>query len=177
VALFGAQGRIEIMRFEAVIGLGSEKKRIEIERLGEATFRVAGVERQVDLSVLEPGVYSLVVEGRSYEVSVREEKKGYLVDIGAHLIPVRLEDPLARAGTAAASAVEGEAVITSPMPGRVVGIKIDVGQEVKEGEGVVVVEAMKMENELHAPKGGKVTQVLVKVGDAVEAGQDLVTIE
>jgi biotin carboxyl carrier protein len=63
------------------------------------------------------------------------------------------------------------------MPGRVVGIKVEVGRAVKEGEGVVLVEAMKMENELHSPKDGRVKSILVKVGDAVEGGQDLVIIE
>ena len=58
-----------------------------------------------------------------------------------------------------------------------VGLKVQAGQAVKEGEGVVLAEAMKMENELHAPKDGKVKSILVKVGDAVEGGQDLVVIE
>lgn len=163
------------MRFEAVVG--ADKKRVRVERLEEGLFQVGDSERRVDAAVLEPGVYSFIVDGQSYEVSVRDEKKGFAVEIGAHLIPVRLEDPLRKENAQAAAATEGEAVIASPMPGRVVGIKLNVGQEVKEGEGVIVVEAMKMENELHAPKAGKVTKIAVKVGDAVEAGQDLVTIE
>ena len=163
------------MRFEAVVG--ADKKRVRVERLEEGLFRVGDFERRVDAAVLEPGVYSLIVDGQSYEVSVRDEKKGFTVEIGAHLIPIRLEDPLQRRGEVLSPQQEGEAVIASPMPGRVVGIKLNVGQEVKEGEGIIVVEAMKMENELHAPKSGKVTKITVKVGDAVEAGQDLVTIE
>lgn len=161
------------MKFEAVIE--SSGRRIEVEFLEEGRFRVAGIERQVDIGVIAPGVYSLIVDGQSHEVVVRDDKKRFLVESGAHLIPVKLVDP--SKASQVKDAVEGEAVITSPMPGRVIGIKVEVGSSVKEGEGVAVVEAMKMENELHAPKAGKVTKVLVKVGDTVESGQDLLVIE
>ena len=62
------------------------------------------------------------------------------------------------------------------MPGKVVKVLVAVGDEVKSGQGVVVVEAMKMENELKSPKDGKVKAVAVKEGQAVEAGQSLVTL-
>jgi len=63
------------------------------------------------------------------------------------------------------------------MPGKVVKVLVAVGDEVKSGQGVIVVEAMKMENELKSPKDGKVKTVAVKEGQAVEAGQSLVTLE
>ncbi|HEY2744162.1 MAG TPA: biotin/lipoyl-containing protein, partial [Polyangia bacterium] len=67
--------------------------------------------------------------------------------------------------------------IQSPMPGKIVKVLVAVGDEVKSGQGVVVVEAMKMENELKSPKDGKVKAVAVKEGQPVEAGQTLVTLE
>lgn len=161
------------MKFDAIVGAG---KKISVERLDDRRYLVGDRERNVDVEVIEPGVYSLIVDGESYEVSVREEKKGFVVEVGPHAIPVKLQDP-SQSQSAGSAGVEGEATVTSPMPGRVVGIKVEIGQAVKEGEGVVLVEAMKMENELHAPKDGKVKQIAVKVGDAVEAGQDLVVIE
>lgn len=163
------------MRFEAVIQSGSQN-RIEIEQLAEGRFSVNGQELGVDWLALAPGLYSLIVDGNSWEVSVREEKKLFVVGVGAHQIRVRLEDPLKSRGEVA-SPLEGGATISSPMPGRVVGIKGEVGQVVREGEGLILVEAMKMENELHAPKGGRITKIAVKLGDAVEAGQELVVIE
>ena len=63
------------------------------------------------------------------------------------------------------------------MPGKVIKILKKAGDEVKEGEGVIVVEAMKMENELKTPKAGKVKEIKVKEGDAVEAGARLALIE
>jgi len=161
------------VRFQAVI----DGRSVEVEQVEGNLYRVNGVERQVDVVVLEPGLYSLIIDHASYEVSVREEKKATLVEVGAHLIPVKLQDPYASQSAGGKEALEGEVVISSPMPGRVVSIKAAVGQAVNEGEGIVVVEAMKMENELQSPKTGKVTQILVKVGDAVESGQDLVAVE
>ena len=161
------------MKFEAVIGSRS----IGVEKIDEKRFRIGDSEQLIDIQVIEPGVYSLIVDGHSYEAAVREEKKGFVVEIGAHAIPVRLQDPTQVRSGGAKEFAEGEAVIESPMPGRVVTIKVQVGATVQEGEGIIIVEAMKMENELHAPKGGKIKSIAVKVGDAVEAGQELVVIE
>lgn len=164
------------MRFRAVIDSGRSKS-LEIEQLEGGKFRVEGVERQVDIVVAERGVYSFLIDGASYEVSVRDEKGRFVVEVAGHLILVRLEDPLKRKVEGTSAHQEGEAVISSPMPGRVVGIKAQVGQPVKAGEGVILIEAMKMENDLHSPKTGTVKTISVKVGEAVEAGQELVVIE
>ncbi len=163
------------MKFEAVVG--SAGRRVAVERLDDKRFLVGDKERTVGVEVLENGIYSLIIDGCSYEVSVREERKGVLVEIGAHAIPVQLQDPSQAVGEGVGEIAKGEAVIASPMPGRIVGIKVAEGETVQEGRGVILVEAMKMENELHAPKTGKVMKIAVKVGDAVEAGQELVVIE
>lgn len=73
--------------------------------------------------------------------------------------------------------VGGVVSIDSPMPGKVIKILKKEGDEVKEGDGIIVVEAMKMENELKAPKPGKIKEIKVKEGDAVEAGARLALIE
>ncbi len=165
------------MKTETIVGSGTTGKKIEVERLEDGLYRVAGSQKSVSVEVLENGIYSLLIDGASYEVAVHEEKKGYTVEVGPHRLSVRIADPLRGAAVAGRDAIEGEAAITSPMPGRIVGIKVEVGQDVKEGDSVILVEAMKMENELHAPKSGKVKKISVKMGEAVEAGQDLVVIE
>jgi biotin carboxyl carrier protein len=73
--------------------------------------------------------------------------------------------------------VGGVVSIDSPMPGKVIKILKNEGDEVKEGEGVVVVEAMKMENELKSPKAGRVKELKVREGAAVEAGARLALVE
>jgi biotin carboxyl carrier protein len=81
-----------------------------------------------------------------------------------------------RAGTAGFSA-EGKQLIVAPMPGKVVKVLVKVGDEVKQGQGLVVVEAMKMENELKSPKDGKVVELFAKEGTAVENNAKLVVVE
>jgi biotin carboxyl carrier protein len=73
--------------------------------------------------------------------------------------------------------VQGKQTLTSPMPGKVVKVLVAVGDEVKEGQGLVVVEAMKMENELRSPKDGKVVELHVKEGQAVEGNARLCAVE
>jgi biotin carboxyl carrier protein len=72
---------------------------------------------------------------------------------------------------------DGDQPVTAPMPGRVVRVLVAAGDEVAAGQGLVVVEAMKMENELRAPKTGKVKDVNVSAGTSVDAGKVLVVIE
>ena len=160
------------MKFEAMVS----DNRISVEKQSDGTFDIDGKKREVSVEILEPGIYSLIVDGQCHEVSVRDEKKGFLVEVNSHIVPVKLVDPFQAKG-GLADALEGEATLSSPMPGRVVSLKATIGQEVKLGDGIVVVEAMKMENELHSPKDGKIKSIAVKIGDAVEAGQDLITIE
>ncbi|QQR79862.1 MAG: acetyl-CoA carboxylase biotin carboxyl carrier protein subunit [Deltaproteobacteria bacterium] len=161
------------MKYEAMI----EGRSVMIEEVSPTVYKINGVEKAVDVLVLGPGLYSLLVDGQSHEVAVREDKKGKIVEVDAHLIPVKLLDPWAPKAAAGKDGIEGEVTLTSPMPGRVVSIKAEAGAAVEEGAGVIVVEAMKMENELQSPKTGKIKAVLVKVGDTVESGQDLVVIE
>ncbi|WP_433967151.1 biotin/lipoyl-containing protein [Tunturiibacter gelidiferens] len=65
----------------------------------------------------------------------------------------------------------------APMPGRMVRVLVEVGDEVEEGQAVVVIEAMKMQNELKSPKAGRVARIAVAVGDAVGSGDVLVVVE
>ncbi|MBI2500560.1 MAG: biotin/lipoyl-binding protein [Deltaproteobacteria bacterium] len=130
--------------------------------------------KEKDYRVLGPGHYSLLVHGLSYEVFVRSGKKGYLVEVGGHSIPVFLGDST---GKGNGEEPNGSAEIISPMPGRVIGIKKKEGEEVRSGEGVLVVEAMKMENELVSSRSGRVVKIHVVVGDRVESGQVLARIE
>lgn len=127
-----------------------------------------------DYRILGPGHYSLLIDGRSYEVLVRSDKKGYWVEVDGHLIPVRSEQG---GGEPKDKEETGPAVIESPMPGRVIGIKVAEGARIETGQGVIVVEAMKMENELVSPQAGIVKKIAVQLGQTVEAGQELMRIE
>ena len=106
--------------------------------------------------------YKVTLNGRTYEVEV-EAGKAMLLDEYEAIAP------------AAAAPVAGEAV-NAPMPGNILKVNVTVGQAVKEGELLCVLEAMKMENEIFAPKAGTVAQVLVSKGSTVDTGATLVVL-
>ncbi|MEE9292930.1 MAG: biotin/lipoyl-containing protein, partial [Acidobacteriota bacterium] len=100
-----------------------------------------------------------------------------VVHVGGRTYPVRLEDPLRRGERAGALHREGRIDVCSIMPGRVTALLVREGEEVTAGQGVAVVEAMKMENEIPAPRAGRVVAVNVRTGETVEAGALLISIE
>ncbi len=132
------------------------------------------------------GRYSLILAGRSYEVFARriphpEEKTGqsYEIYIDGQRFEIAAEDERARAlaGLIKRTAHSGEATIYAPMPGLVVGVLLEMGAEVKAGQPIIVLEAMKMENDLSSPINGKIKKISVNKGQTVDLGAILVVID
>ena len=124
--------------------------------------------------------YKVTLNGRTYEVEV-EAGKAMLLDEYEAIVPTAAPvaapaaAPAPVAAPAAAAPVAGEAV-TAPMPGNILKVNVTAGQAVKEGDVLVVLEAMKMENEILAPKACTVKQVLVSKGATVDTGATLVVL-
>ena len=134
--------------------------------------KVAGTGRASSWSLLPDG------GGATTFVDVDGTAPDLNVTVDNVTVPLKLQS--ARAKVAGRAAVPPKAAATSvqsPMPGKVVKLLVAVGDEVKSGQGVAVVEAMKMENELKSPRDGKIKAVSVKEGQPVESGQALVTFE
>ena len=134
----------------------------------------------VDLRTPAPRVYSLLVEGLSYDVHIDEEESDeeqLAVHLLGSIVPLRAADARRRRVAKLADGPDGIVRITAPIPGRVVKVLAPAGTEVSRGDGIIVVEAMKMENELKAPRDGTVTEVAVQEGQGVEGGALLATIE
>ncbi|MBQ9232916.1 MAG: biotin/lipoyl-binding protein [Lachnospiraceae bacterium] len=120
--------------------------------------------------------YRITVNGTAYDVAV-EEVSGGSAPAAA---PAPKAAPAAHAPAAApapkASGAAGSIVVSSPMPGKILNIKSNVGVSVKKGEVILILEAMKMENEVVAPEDGTVASINVAAGDSVEAGDTLATL-
>ena len=127
---------------------------IRVVRIGDEVFRVVVEKRE------GRGRYFLWIDGYRFDVEALDERRRALRDL-----------------TAAAAGPSGPAPILAPMPGLIVRVNVAVGDTVEAGQGVVVMEAMKMENELRATASGRVRSVEVAPGTAVEKGALLVSLE
>ena len=126
-----------------------------------------------DIVEVEPGIYSVIADGCSYEVAVM----GPEVEVDGVQVRVELEDPRKWNPAGASRRGEGLEAIKAPMPGKVVRVLVAPGDEVVAKQGLVVVEAMKMQNEMKAPRAGRVASVAVKENEAVNAGSVLLMLE
>jgi len=132
----------------------------------------------VSATILENGGLSLLVDGKSYEIRRDQQGEQTEIHVGAEKFVVELRDPRslrARRGQGAASG--GPKKITAPMPGKVIRILAPEGTQVEAGQGVLVIEAMKMQNELKSPKAGVVKRVMAREGATVNPGDALAIVE
>ena len=121
--------------------------------------------------------YRITVNGTAYDVAV-EEISGGAAPAAAAPAPAAAPAaaPAPAAPAPAASGAAGSVTVAAPMPGKILNIKASVGQAVKKGEVILLLEAMKMENEVVAPEDGTIASINVNAGDSVEAGDTLATL-
>ena len=154
---------------------------LEVEGLGEGRYAVTldGHTFELESLVLPSGGVSMIVEGQSLSVEFHERGDEVSVILRGQLtrFDVADERKLRMRAATAGFTVEGRQIVTAPMPGKIVKIFVKAGEVVAEGQGLVVIEAMKMENELKAPKAGTVTEVITREGATVENGAPLVVVE
>jgi biotin carboxyl carrier protein len=120
---------------------------------------------------VEPNVYSVLVDGASYEVRIIGNE---VTIAGARFLVETDSRQWKRSGLTADS--PSQSSLTAAMPGKIVRVLVAVGDEVIVGQGILVIEAMKMQNELKSPRTGRVTAIEVKENDSVNAGALLATI-
>jgi biotin carboxyl carrier protein len=142
--------------------------------------RLAGEPFEADVTEIEPGVFSLLIGGQSYtlRVSPNGEASEYRVALCGAEYAVAVRDPRKLAlGGRAKQTLEGKQNVNSSMPGKVVRLLVAEGDAVERGQGLIVVEAMKMQNEIKCPKTGRVEKILVREGQPVNTGEILLTVE
>ena len=162
------------------VSINGTPHRVELLK-GERTWtcRVDDSEMEVDAAFTARDVLSILVGGNAYEIKREYSLNGDVhVVIGSERFSAEVRDPRSlRARRAAYSGAEGPARVTSPMPGKIVRVLAPEKSEVEAGQGVIVVEAMKMQNELQAQGDGIVREVRAREGENVEGGVDLVLLD
>jgi len=159
------------------ITIDGKQHRLDLSRAdGLWSCRLDGREVDVDAILVMPGVLSLRLGNRSYEVR-REMVAGEThVWVGSSRFTVEVRDPRSLRGRLRSVEDHGPRKITAPMPGKIVRVLVASGAEVEAGEGILVVEAMKMQNEIKSPKDGCVLKICVAEGATVANGEVLIVV-
>ncbi len=165
------------MTYEVMVD--GKAHRVELNRVdGRVECRLDGKAVAIDAEMTARDVLSLLIDGKSYEIKRAIGPADTHMVVGLTRYETEVRDPRSfRARKAAAGGEAGPKKLVSPMPGKVVRILAAKGTEVEAGQGVIVVEAMKMQNEIKSPKKGVVQQVLAAEGAAVNAGEALAIVE
>jgi len=164
-----------------VAKIGDREIRITVDASGGSGYEVTidGERKVVDARPVAPHLWSILDGNRSFEASVFElADEEFEVRIGGayHRFTLMNEQRRARF-RAGGKGIAGRGAIASPMPGKIVKLSVELGEEVEAGQGLIVIEAMKMENELKSTGAGRITEIFVKEGDVVESGAKLLLIE
>ena len=152
----------------------------QIEIISDKQVAINGKLYNFDFQVLRQLLsYSLLIEGDSYEVNVYQDNGIWEVMLRGKQFSVTVADEREkriRLATGQEAVSEGSATLLAPMPGLVIEILVAEGQEVQEGDVLVILESMKMQNELRAPRNGTVSQIQTQLNDNVERKQALLVL-
>jgi len=166
------------MTYDVVVD--GKTHQLELTR-GEKSWhcRIDGQGMDVDAELTARDVLSVLVGGKAYEIKRERSLQGELhMVIGSARYAVEVQDPRSlRTRRAVTGSEAGPQRLKAPMPGKVVRILVQEKDEVKAGQGMLVMEAMKMQNEMKSPKDGKVQKILTAEGSTVNAGETLAIIE
>lgn len=160
--------------------IGDEEREYTIERRGDRLVAIKGAQTfELDVAMIGNGeAMSVIVDGISYDLVTDVQREEVTVQLRGERYQVHVEDERERAAHAVAgNKVGGKRELRAAMPGVVVEVKVAVGDEVEEGQTLVLLEAMKMQNPLAAEAAGKVTRIAVAKGDAVAGGALLMELE
>ena len=182
------------MKYE--VRVGADTRSVSIERNAQGELRVAleslgpdgaGAKVFVAADILEigPGNLSILFQGASFDTQIIPEAEGLAVFCRGREFHATVRDPRVWSGSRKGTwkrtdgglqQTRGRQEVVAPMPGKIVRVLVAAGQNVEVGQGLVVVEAMKMQNEIRATKSGQAARLLVREGQTVSAGEPLLVI-
>jgi biotin carboxyl carrier protein len=153
---------------------------LEIQKGTATDYAVTGVWNhagQASVSATMPGVYSVLLGTKSFTVAVARHGSEVEVWAGGRRHVVAIGDPRDRSGRSGRVSAAGPVEIRAQMPGKVITLLVAAGESVENGQGVIIVEAMKMQNEMKSPKDGIVSKIHATEGATVAAGEALLVVE
>jgi biotin carboxyl carrier protein len=166
------------MVYEVIVGAKTYRLELQSSPTGGWECQFDGQVVPIDALIPRRDVLSLLVDGRAYEVKREQTASDLHIWVGSSRFAVELRDPRSlRSRMQATGDDAGPKKILAPMPGRVVRVLVSENCEVEAGQGIVVVEAMKMQNEMKSPKKGIVKKILATAGAAVNPGDVLAIVE
>jgi biotin carboxyl carrier protein len=161
--------------------LNGETHQINFRREGvRVVADVDGRRYEMSAREVDEDTYLLTADGRLHECRVeRNQSESVEVNVGNHSYLIAIVDPKRLRGGHGAGAhlSDGSAQIVAPMPGKIVRVLVAEGAQVEAGDGIIIVEAMKMQNELKAPRAGTVMKIRAAASSTVNAGDVLAVIE
>jgi biotin carboxyl carrier protein len=169
------------MKFEVQLTspAGTRTHTVELERVGDQ-WRIIlnGEQLDADVAEIAPNTLSILIRGESHEIRVARSSDGLLkIQTGLREFAAEVTDQRSWRGRRLAHVeAEGRQQITAPMAGKVVRVLVKSGEKVEVGQGLLVVEAMKMQNEIRSTKSGTVERLLVQEGQTVNASETLAWI-
>jgi len=160
------------------VTIDGKKYRLELNRLDERwQCCVDGNAIEVDAVLARRDVLSVIIGGKAYEIKRERTPVDMHLWVGSRRYEAQLRDPRSLRSRASVDDGRGPRKLVAPMPGKVVRVLVQEGTDVEAGQGVVVVEAMKMQNEIKSPKKGVVRKLVVSENAAVNAGDVLAVVE
>jgi biotin carboxyl carrier protein len=165
------------MKYE--VSISGKTRMVEFERNGDGwQAKLDGETVAADVVETSPNTFSVLLSGQAHQICVTPSSGGELqLQTGGFEFTAEVFDPRSWRGRRHAGAeAEGRQQIAAPMPGKVVRLLVKAGDAVETGQGLLVVEAMKMQNEIRSPKNGTVERILVGEGQAVNAGDALCVV-
>ena len=166
------------MKYEVLIN--GARRSVEFARCGEdpsgVTLSIDGRDVSADAVWISHRTYSILIGGRSLEAAIEEESNELLVRTAGREFRVEVFDPRSwRRGKGGGIELEGRQQLVAPMPGKIVRVLASAGEQVQAGQGLLVIEAMKMQNEVRSPKSGTLEKLATE-GQTVNAGEILAIV-
>jgi len=160
------------------VAIDGKNYRLELNRLDERwECRLDGKAIAVDAVLARRDVLSVIISGKAYEIKRERTPVDMHLWVGSRRYEAQLRDPRCLRSRASGNDGKGPRKLVAPMPGKVVRVLVQEGTDVEAGQGVVVVEAMKMQNEIKSPKKGVVRKLVASENAAVNAGDVLAVVE